>query len=80
MRADSGDWQLDEIDLLRLARETNGGVLFTPSVAISKRLALARAWPLPPRFQPSLPDTTRLTKFTALLASAARRSSRTELV
>jgi glycosyltransferase involved in cell wall biosynthesis len=33
LRADSGDWHLDEIDLLRLARVTNGGVVFTPSVS-----------------------------------------------
>ena len=33
LREDNGDWQLDEIDLLRLARATNGGVVFTPSVS-----------------------------------------------
>ena len=33
LRADNGDWQLDEIDLLRLARATNGGVVFAPSVS-----------------------------------------------
>ena len=33
MREDNGDWRLDEVDLLRLARATNGGVVFTPSVS-----------------------------------------------
>ncbi len=33
IREDNGDWQLDEVDLLRLARATNGGVVFTPSVS-----------------------------------------------
>lgn len=32
MREDNGDWRLDEVDLLRLARATNGGVVFTPCV------------------------------------------------
>ncbi len=31
-RDSAGQWHLDEIDLLRLAAATNGGVLFTPSV------------------------------------------------
>ena len=31
-RDSSGQWHLDEIDLLRLAAASNGGVLFTPSV------------------------------------------------
>ena len=33
IREANGDWQLDEVDLLRLARATNGGVVFTPSVS-----------------------------------------------
>ena len=33
IREANGDWRLDEVDLLRLARVTNGGVVFTPSVS-----------------------------------------------
>jgi glycosyltransferase involved in cell wall biosynthesis len=33
MQEDNGDWRLDEVDLLRLARATHGGVVFTPSVS-----------------------------------------------
>ena len=32
-REANGDWRLDEVDLLRLARVTSGGVVFTPSVS-----------------------------------------------
>ncbi|MCZ8382660.1 hypothetical protein O6P37_27690 [Mycobacterium sp. CPCC 205372] len=33
VREADGDWRLDEVDLLRLARATHGGVVFTPSVS-----------------------------------------------
>jgi hypothetical protein len=39
----NGRWQLDEIDLLRLAAETGGAVVFTPSVANVETVGLGPA-------------------------------------
>jgi hypothetical protein len=39
----NGRWQLDEIDLLQLARATGGGVLFTPGVADVETVGLGPA-------------------------------------
>ncbi|ULE33465.1 hypothetical protein [Mycobacterium sp. IDR2000157661] len=41
VREANGDWRLDEVDLLRLARATNGGVVFTPSVSDFETVGLA---------------------------------------
>ena len=50
-REDNGEWRFDEVDLLRLARATNGGVVFTPSVSdfetVGLGLGLAAAAEIP---------------------------------
>lgn len=43
VREAGGDWRLDEVDLLRLARATSGGVVFTPSVSDFETIGLGAA-------------------------------------